>query len=393
MSLGFAIFLIFFGMAFWVLLFLSGFIGLWVNWGIVDIVKANLAKRGVINIDEIESEIINGDETKKTIPNKTNVEIQTLKRNEKPIPLEPLTRNKTHHITDLVKTADYYCFGLSVQGKSHKKDPPIPCQDFHVIGNVEDKYHYAIVSDGAGSAENSHVGSKIACESLSGFTKNYLANADEETIINLDTEKWYKIAYRLFEKTRKELLSYTKANNVALETLKCTLILIIQTPNGILSANVGDGRAGCLSEGKYYSLMVPFQTFVVGSTIFLTKEYWNQFLRTTIYDIKKPEAFFVISDGCDDFSFLLKGEVREKEQGVYDKVHNEARYDHNQPFAGFYDALIGQMKELILAKKEKDITKVAEEIIDLGIFKGKAIEGIQKEDDDKTMAMFLLNKQ
>ena len=90
---------------------------------------------------------------------------------------------------------------------------------------------------------------------------------------------------------------------------------------------------------------------------------------------------------------MLKGEVPAHEKGVYDKVHNEARYDHNQPFAGFYDALIGQMKELILAKKEKDITKVEEEIIDLGIFKGKAIEGIQKEDDDKTMAMFLLNKQ
>ena len=391
MALCFAIFLFFFGMAFWILLFLSGFVGLWVHWGLIAIVKANLAKRGIINMDEIESEQINGNGFEKTLPKKTKIEIKTLNSKEKLIPLR-LPREKTHQISEL-KTADYYGFGLSVQGKSHKKNPPIPCQDFHVIGTYEDKYHYVIVSDGAGSAENSHVGSKIACESLSGFTKKYLANADEETIYNLDSAKRYKIAYRLFEKTREELLLYSKANNVAFETLKCTLILIIQTPNGILSANVGDGRAGCLSEGKYHSLMVPFQTFVVGSTIFLTKEYWDQFLRTSTYDIKKPEAFFVISDGCDDFSFSLKGEVPEKEQGVYDKVHNEARYDHNQPFAGFYDALIGQMKELILAKKEKDITNVAEEIIDLGIFKGKAIEGIQKEDDDKTMAMFLLNKQ
>tara|TARA_B100000963_G_C22534022_1_gene628893 strand:- start:112 stop:267 length:156 start_codon:yes stop_codon:yes gene_type:complete len=46
MSIGFAIFLFFFGMAFWVLLFLSGFIGLWVNWGMISIMKAQLAKRG-----------------------------------------------------------------------------------------------------------------------------------------------------------------------------------------------------------------------------------------------------------------------------------------------------------------------------------------------------------
>ena len=46
MSIGIAIFLFFFGMDFWILLFLSGFIGLWVHWGIVSIMKAQLAKRG-----------------------------------------------------------------------------------------------------------------------------------------------------------------------------------------------------------------------------------------------------------------------------------------------------------------------------------------------------------
>ena len=93
--------------------------------------------------------------------------------------------------------------------------------------------------------------------------------------------------------------------------------------------------------------MVPFQTFVVGSTIFLTKENWNSFFRTSIHNILEPEAFFAISDGCDDFSFLLKGPVPDSQKGVYDKVYSEARYDHNQPFPGFYDALINQMKELI----------------------------------------------
>ena len=48
MTIGVIIFLIFFGMAFWILLFLGGFIGLWVNWGIMDIMKAQLAKRGLI---------------------------------------------------------------------------------------------------------------------------------------------------------------------------------------------------------------------------------------------------------------------------------------------------------------------------------------------------------
>ncbi|CAI8164204.1 MAG: hypothetical protein ISQ99_07190 [Flavobacteriales bacterium] len=48
MVIGTAIFLFFFGMAFWVLLFLGGFIGLWVQWGVIDITKAQLSKRGII---------------------------------------------------------------------------------------------------------------------------------------------------------------------------------------------------------------------------------------------------------------------------------------------------------------------------------------------------------
>ena len=48
MVIGTAIFLFFFGMAFWVLLFLGGFIGLWVLWGVIDITKAQLSKRGII---------------------------------------------------------------------------------------------------------------------------------------------------------------------------------------------------------------------------------------------------------------------------------------------------------------------------------------------------------
>ena len=88
-----------------------------------------------------------------------------------------------------------------------------------------------------------------------------------------------------------------------LNSLKCTLILIVQTPRGIFTANVGDGRAGYLSKGKYSSI-VPFQTYVVGSTIFLTKENWNQFFMTSLHENIHPDAFFAISDGCDDFSFF-----------------------------------------------------------------------------------------
>ena len=48
MVLGTAVFLFFFGMAFWVLLFLGGFVGLWVQWGVIEITKSATFKRGII---------------------------------------------------------------------------------------------------------------------------------------------------------------------------------------------------------------------------------------------------------------------------------------------------------------------------------------------------------
>ena len=74
MALGTAVFLFFFGMAFWLLLFLFGFVGLWTQWGSVSIMKANLAKRGIINIDE-ESFIVDNTSTEKTpVINETSVD-------------------------------------------------------------------------------------------------------------------------------------------------------------------------------------------------------------------------------------------------------------------------------------------------------------------------------
>ncbi|MDG1057490.1 MAG: PP2C family serine/threonine-protein phosphatase [Flavobacteriaceae bacterium] len=293
---------------------------------------------------------------------------------------------ETHIISPLKKGDIYYSFGLSVQGKSHKKHPITPCQDYHKFGTLSDIFNYAIVSDGAGSGENSHIGSKLACETLSRKVEDFLNEFDLKN--QLSNNEWHEIAHGLFKDTRKALQDHSKSNNIELDSLKCTLILIIQMPFGILSANIGDGRAGCLKENLYHSLIVPFQTYVVGATFFLTGHNWNQFFRTEIHLITDVDAFFALTDGCDNFSFLQKGPIPKNQFGVYDEVHNEARYDHNQPFAGFFDAFIGQMKELILAKQDIDVTQVAEEIIDLGIFKGEPIQGIQKEDDDKTMVIF-----
>ncbi|MCB9189756.1 MAG: hypothetical protein H6599_10820 [Flavobacteriales bacterium] len=46
MFLGFVLFFCFFFMAFWILVFVMGFVGLWATWGGIEMAKAKFAKKG-----------------------------------------------------------------------------------------------------------------------------------------------------------------------------------------------------------------------------------------------------------------------------------------------------------------------------------------------------------
>jgi hypothetical protein len=52
MLIGAALFLIFFGLAFWVLIFVMSFVGVWASWGGVAMAKAKFAKKGLDNEEQ-----------------------------------------------------------------------------------------------------------------------------------------------------------------------------------------------------------------------------------------------------------------------------------------------------------------------------------------------------
>ena len=45
MFIGSALFIIFFGLSFWILFFVMGFVGLWAQWGAVEMIKAKFSNR------------------------------------------------------------------------------------------------------------------------------------------------------------------------------------------------------------------------------------------------------------------------------------------------------------------------------------------------------------
>ncbi len=174
------------------------------------------------------------------------------KKNTEPVTLKEQARNIL--ATDGINT-EKPLFKLSytkIQGHSHKKsNPPIPCQDSGLGGVLQNGFEYIIVSDGAGSSKQSHVASDFCVKRLSHYVDkidfkelSYSKEFEEEFL-----KKWNSIAKTLFENTRTDLLKLAESEKIPANDLYCTMLLIIKTDWGFLSANIGDGRSG-YSIGK-----------------------------------------------------------------------------------------------------------------------------------------------
>ncbi|MFN5909920.1 MAG: protein phosphatase 2C domain-containing protein [Bacteroidota bacterium] len=282
-----------------------------------------------------------------------------------------------------------------VQGHSHKKStPPIPCQDYGRAGVLSNGYHVIIVSDGAGSSRLSHVASEFCVNTL----YSYLQVFDFKDFSSIDEPsdkielKWNEAVANLFGRTRTALLNLSRENDLPTADLNCTLLMIIRTEWGFLSANIGDGRAGA-SNGKGYSLTVPLQTFTAGATFFLIKDGWEKIFRayiTPVKDSEKIKYFFACTDGCQDF--VMDWSEKGPRNGIYDNVlGEEARYDYNVPYEPFFDGLIDSLNEVAT---EHERNHRLERLIENGIHTYKGKEKVLETlidpllDDDKTLIIF-----
>ncbi len=317
------------------------------------------------------------------------------KKNTEPVTLKEQARNIL--ATDGINT-EKPLFKLSytkIQGHSHKKsNPPIPCQDSGLGGVLQNGFEYIIVSDGAGSSKQSHVASDFCVKRLSHYVDkidfkelSYSKEFEEEFL-----KKWNSIAKTLFENTRTDLLKLAESEKIPANDLYCTMLLIIKTDWGFLSANIGDGRSG-YSIGKPNALTVPLQTFMAGATFFLIKEGWDNVMRSYVTPIEDPNAikyFFATTDGCQDF--VMDRTQKGPRSGIYDNLlGDEARYDFNVPYEPFFDGLIASLNEVT---NDTDRNIRLTRLIEDGIY---VLNGEEKElktlsdpilDDDKTFILF-----
>ena len=304
---------------------------------------------------------------------------------------------------------DFKVLCTSIQGKSHKKmEPQIPCQDafkYEKITNGGFKkllslkkpisFSISIVSDGAGSSTYSHLASNFCVNRLLEICKSRSLAIEELTKYDFKKEEdkklildgWNKLSNDLFNQTRADLLLFGEESGHEPKDLYCTLILVIKTPFGFLSSNIGDGRAGYSNGTETSPLIVPFMTFTAGATFFLIKEGWDKIFRSYVIFEDKVDYYFVSSDGCQEF--LIDGSSKGPKTGVYDDILGDnAFYDLNKPFHPFFEGLIKSLNEVNTSEEAN--TRLTN-LIENGIYLLNNVETELKSisdptlDDDKTM--------
>ena len=316
-----------------------------------------------------------------------------------------------------------YIVGFSIQGRSHISSGT-PCEDYHAYAEIAPGWKLFVTSDGAGSARESARGSKANCDMAVNFIKQLLAQKGwiEKNYMPSELE-WYVEIREIFlamkgiitAQAAKKADQYKADKLAAVEALEAeiaatedttvraklesqkqdmvadankpltardfnaTVILMLITPNGMLTAHIGDGRMGYKSkDGQWKALMTPHKGDEASSTVFIPND-WDQnrvpaFTMSEAYlpDVRVinelPEVVVLMSDGCENITWSCY--ARNEQTGHY--------YDPNVPFAGFFNPLLEEMNREQTPEQRLDRLI---EIINVGTRAGKA------EHDDRTMLL------
>lgn len=282
-------------------------------------------------------------------------------------------------------TGKWSVVGASVQGNGHIK-ASVPCQDFSLFEDLGDGWGISITSDGAGSAKNSHLGSKLTAQRALCHFKTLIDQEGWKVKECLpDDIQWMHKSFMCLKNVYGELAYFAKQKEIDLKSLSATVIVVIHSPFGLLAVHVGDGRAGYQSkDGNWYALITPHKGEEANQTLFMTSEFWNipfymtseVFVPESIVVREPVEAYTLMSDGCEKTTWEC-----------YQQDKTTGRYcDPNKPYAPFFNPI--SKKVLKLRESELSLKERGDIWADF-IFDGN--DSFVKETDDKTLILVVNN--
>ena len=326
---------------------------------------------------EKEIEVV-GQEEKKTDTSAAGKEISVdvgsdNGKNTNP-PLEPIGPP-----TSVTSTTKWVIVGASVKGNGHIQSN-MPCQDNHMFESLDNGWGIAIVSDGAGSAAHSELGSKIVVSRGIFHFKKLIEKERWIAKQSLPTDiEWFQKSYAVLKDIRNDVMMVAQKNKIDVKSLSATCLVVIYSPFGLLTVHIGDGRMGYKSiSGEWKSMMIPHKGEEANQTIFLVSDFWS-IPNYEMSGVLVPEcrvirenvkAFALMSDGCENTAWLCS--ALNSNTGKYE--------DRNLPFEKFFNPL----EETLLTFDKNSILE-EERQSKWYKFIESGTSGFSKEQDDKTM--------
>jgi len=244
-------------------------------------------------------------------------------------------------------TAQLRVIGVSLIGRSHIASND-KCQDYHRYFDLGHDWHIFLLSDGAGSAKESHRGSKIVCEAGLKLIERLFEKLEWHKSNYIPSETEWNIEFTAVCRKLKQYMEDQidmLDENVRTKDFNATFELMIVSPNCILMGHIGDGRMGYQSmDGEWHNIMIPHKGEEKNQTLFVLN-HWDKtrvpayringiYVPETRVVIDHPQAVMLLSDGCENFSWNC---TQYTETG---EIH-----DVNTPYVKFWDSLKLEMSQ------------------------------------------------
>lgn len=180
----------------------------------------------------------------------------------------------------------------SVRGTSHAVSGQ-PCQDF-CAGRLVGSTVVAACSDGAGSAELSHLGSQAAVERFMG-----IAVPTDAPPERADIEAWVDAA-------RERVLEEAASQAAVPRQLACTLLVTLVGDGWAAFAQIGDGVIVFNGDTGYELAFWPDSGEYANTTRFLTDDDYLKHLRIEVVT-RQVSDLAVMTDGLQMLALDFKG--------------------------------------------------------------------------------------
>ena len=182
--------------------------------------------------------------------------------------------------------------GVASTGRGHVLSGE-PCQDHHKMASLLNGDLVVIVADGAGSAEFSDEGARVASETCLSL----IAEQSRERPLS---ERDY---HRIFMATARSVVHYARSFQLSPRKFASTLNVLHITQYGIFNASIGD--SGCLvqlDKDELKLLAKPFKGRYTNETAFLTPRMVEKYFAFGSSDAP-VKGFIAATDGIFDLLY------------------------------------------------------------------------------------------